>query len=195
MDTAQDVTPAVPVDGTTIRPVTSEDLDAIVDLHQRLGSLTVRCRLMTSHPDLSPERLAQLTDVDGHDRVTFVAAVTGSDRLTGLGRYVRRSACDTADVVLLADDEGQAGDVELPLLRRLADHARSQGVDTLQLEVLPLDQALIDRLGRSGMKVRRHLHSGAVTLTFPLEPARTYVPPASALRPWRPADTGRRMGL
>lgn len=192
MDTAQDVT-SVPHGGTTIRPVTPGDLDALVDLHQRLGSLTVRCRFLTSHPDLSPERLAQLTDVDGHDRVTFVAAAAGGARVTGVGRYVRRSGSDTADVELLADDEGRAGGIEPALLRRLAAHARSQGVDTLELEVLPLDQAFIDLLERSGMKVRRHLHSGAVTLTFPLEPAGTYVPPTETLRPCPPRHTGHTM--
>ena len=183
MDTAQKA-PIVLAGRSVIRPVSRDDLDGVVDLHRRLSSLTVRSRLLTSHPNLSAERLARLTDVDNADRVTYVAVVVRGDRLTALGRYERRADSDTADVLLLADDEGRAEGVELRLLRTLADHARARGIDTLELEVLPLDREFLDVVDRSGLKVHSHLHCGLVTLTVdvPPESSGSVAPPARAVQ-------------
>jgi hypothetical protein len=183
MDTTQK-TPIVPAGRSVIRPVSRDDLEGIVDLHRRLSSLTVRSRLLTTHPNLSAERLVRLTDVDDADRVTYVAVVVRGDRLTGLGRYERRADSDTADVLLLADDEGRAEGVELRLLHTLADHAREHGIDAFELEVLPLDREFLDVVDCSGLKVRSHLHCGLVTIsvTVPPESDAAGVPSAWAVQ-------------
>jgi hypothetical protein len=170
MDTAQGFVSLAFARHATVRPVRWDDLDALVDLHRRLDPLTLRSRLLSPHPDLSPRRLARLTDADGRDRVTYVAMAEGGNRLTGVGRFVRRSGRATGDVVLVADEDGRAGGVELRLLRRLGDHARGIGLTTIELEVLPLDREFLDLVERSDLQARGHLHCGVVTLTFPLGP-------------------------
>jgi hypothetical protein len=170
MDTAEGFASLAFAGNAAVRPVRPDDLDSLVALHRRLGPLTLRSRLLTPHPDLSPRRLARLTDVDGRDRVTYVAVAEGRSRLTGVGRFVRRSGLPTGDLVLVADDDGRAGGVELPLLHRLADHARSIGLTAVELEVLPLDREFLDLVEGSDLRAHRHLHCGVVTLTFPLQP-------------------------
>jgi GNAT superfamily N-acetyltransferase len=151
-----------------VRPVEASDTDTVVSLHRRLSPRTLRCRFLTTHPDLSAERIAHLTEVDGHDRVALVALVDG--RLVGFARYERRGESDDAIVRLVVDDSARGQDIEVVLLRDLTAVARREGFRCLLIRVCPIDRPLIERLDDSPFDVSRHYHAGVVTITLRLVP-------------------------
>jgi GNAT superfamily N-acetyltransferase len=155
-------------DTVCVRPVDRSDTDALVALHHRLSPRTLRCRYLTTHPDLSAERIGRFADVDGHDRVGLVAVVDG--RLAGLARYARRGDTDDALVTLVVDDSVRDLDLEVVLLQHLATVARREGMRRLLVRVSPIDRRLIERLDDSPFDVSRHYHAGTVTITLRLDP-------------------------
>jgi hypothetical protein len=128
----------------------------------------LRCRFFTTHPNLSPERLAHLTDVYGNDRVTLVA--DAGNRLVAVSRYERQPDGENARVELVVDDPVREDDIEVRLLERLAAIANRVGIRRLLLNVSPLDRPLIDTLDNSAFDLRRRLHCGIVTITLRLDP-------------------------
>jgi hypothetical protein len=157
-----------------VRPIEPSDTDGLVALHRRLSPRTLRCRFLTTHPDLSAERIGRFADVDGHDRVGLVALL--DDSLAGLARYERHGHTDNAIVRLVVDDSacGQAiedvEDIEVILLQRLTAVARREGLRRLHARVDPIDRQLIERLDDSPFDVTRHYHAGVVTITLRLDP-------------------------
>jgi hypothetical protein len=165
-------------DALSIRDVDRSDVDDLVALHGRLSPRTLRCRFFTTHPDLSAGRIAELTEVDGHDRVTLVATHDtldeGGKRVVGVVRYERRADTDDALVRMVVDESVRDSDVgrdlEVLLLARLGTVARSHGIRRLLLRVSPIDRPLIERLDDSPFDVCRSYHGGIVTIFLRLDP-------------------------
>ncbi len=168
-------------DSLSIRAVDPSDVDDLVALHGRLSPTTLRCRFLTTHPDLSAGRIRELTEVDGHDRVTLVATLDMGDELghgggpvVGVARYERRGDTDDVLVRLIVDDSvrdsDEGRDLEVLLLERLAAAARGRGIRRLLVGVSPIDRRLIERLDDSPFDVGRSPHGGIATRALRLPP-------------------------
>jgi len=73
------------------------------------------------------------------DRAALVAVSAGDGAAVGAARYVRHSRDrESAELAVEVVDEWQGGDVAAELLRRLAAHARAQGIRRLSA-ALPAD--------------------------------------------------------
>ncbi|HEX8803813.1 MAG TPA: hypothetical protein VF743_06460, partial [Acidimicrobiales bacterium] len=156
-----------PPDQVCTRPVEGTDVHDLVTLHRGLSADTLRCRFLTSHPDLSAERIGRLVDVDGHDRSAVVALRGG--RVVGIAHYGCQAGGAEGLVTLLVADDERDDDLEVRLLRELAAVARPCGVRRLVLEVHPLDRRLLGALEASDLRSTWHLHAGAIEITLPLD--------------------------
>src|SRR3954451_9532123 len=93
------------LDGTlvTIRPIEPGDKRLLVDGLRRLSPEAAFKRFLSPKVRFSDAELEYLTEVDGYDHIAYVAV-----RVDRLGAFERlaRAAHDTADIAILAWDEG-----------------------------------------------------------------------------------------
>jgi len=86
---------------------------------------------------MSERMLDQMTQVDGHRHVAWLALTP--DERTGVGvvRYVRAADDDqSAEVAIAVADDWQGGGLGGELLRQTVDHARLAGLDLLTATTL-----------------------------------------------------------
>lgn len=129
----------------TVRPLT-HDAGAVLD--RVFADMSPRSRWLRYHspmPRLPGSMRAALLDLDGQDRLAFVAEVHSRDgaRPVGLGRLVRTGP-RTAELALEVVDAWQHRGVGRRLLAALRAAAEERGWTTLEGRVLPGN----DRVGR-----------------------------------------------
>jgi GNAT superfamily N-acetyltransferase len=107
-------------------------------------------RFASAMPELSDRQLDYLTDIDGHDRVAWCAALIERDDLRGIGvaRYFRISETpQLAEFAVTVLDAFQGQGVGRQLMLHLIDSARANAIHTLRGHVLHSNKAML-ALGR-----------------------------------------------
>ncbi|GIW19502.1 MAG: hypothetical protein KatS3mg064_2659 [Tepidiforma sp.] len=92
-------------------------------------------RYFTPRRRLTEEVARHLCTVDFRDRAAFVASPLESDAIHGIGRY-ERDAPHSAEVAFIVEDSLQGNGIGPALLHRLAEHARTQGIERFTAAVL-----------------------------------------------------------
>jgi len=130
--------------GTTmrLRPIRPEDVPNLFAFHERLSIESLRMRYFTPRRRLTNEVARHLCTVDFRDRAAFVASPLDSDTIHGIGRY-ERDAPRSAEVAFIVEDALQGQGIGPALLARLAEHARSQGIDRFTAAVLNENTAML----------------------------------------------------
>lgn len=118
-----------------IRPITPADVPNLLEFHERLSRESLRMRYFTPRRTLTLERATHLCTVDFVNRAAFVASPLESDTIHGIGRY-ERDAPHSAEVAFIVEDRLQGNGIAPALLERLAEHARTQGIDRFTAAVL-----------------------------------------------------------
>ncbi len=118
-----------------IRPITPADVPNLLDFHERLSRESLRMRYFTPRRTLTPERATHLCTVDFVNRAAFVASPLDADTIHGIGRY-ERDAPHSAEVAFIVEDRLQGNGIGPILLERLAEHARTQGIERFTAAVL-----------------------------------------------------------
>jgi GNAT superfamily N-acetyltransferase len=118
------------VDGIplTVRPIRPDDKSALLHAFRHLSERSVHRRFLAPVKTLTESQLAYLTELDhtGHEALV---AVTESDELVGVARYVRDpDDRERAEVAVTVSDEWQGRGVGTALLGRLARRAAGNGV-------------------------------------------------------------------
>lgn len=139
-------------DGRLVRvtPVHPRDASAERDF---VGALSLTSRYRRFHfglRELSPEASRAMTEIDQHHHVAFVARPEGESTIVADARYVLRADSADAEFAIAIADDWQGAGLGRALLRRLADHARADGVRRLFGDVLwgnPSMLALVRSLG------------------------------------------------
>ena len=123
-----------------LRPVTPEDLDALVATHRRLSPETVYRRFFTLTPDLAPLVRRHLALVDHEDHEALV--VLDGDRIVAVAQWDRaREHAGRAEVAVVVEDDWQHRGLGTALVRALAGDAHRHGVDVLTAGVLSDNRA------------------------------------------------------
>jgi RimJ/RimL family protein N-acetyltransferase len=156
------------LDGRTvrIRPISPEDVDALVLFHEGLTNETTRMRFFVMHPHLTPAELERFTHVDHHDREALVA-LNGSD-IIAVARFDRLPKSDDAEVAFVAADGWQGNGVGTLLLEHLARRARTEGVTRFVADTLGDNHRMLRVFRRSGLMVGSETHAGVVHVTLDL---------------------------
>jgi RimJ/RimL family protein N-acetyltransferase len=151
-----------------IRPITPEDADGIVAMHNRLSERTRYFRFFGSYPRIPAADLRRFVNVDHHDREAFVAVI-GED-LIGVGRYERLPPRpDSAEVAFVIVDEHQRRGLAPILLARLVVAAREVGIAQFVAEVLPGNTAMMRVFARAGFSIDHEYTDGVIHVSFPIE--------------------------
>lgn len=142
----------------TLRPVHRSDADG---LQQFFGSLSPRSRLLRFHGAVNrlPEQvLSSMTTQVPQRHVALVAVAHTDDGLPRLLAEARYVVDDdgSAEFALAVADAWQGQGLGRALLRRLAAHARFEGVQLLEGSVLPGNEAMLKLAGDLGAQLHGH---------------------------------------
>ncbi len=136
----------------TIRPIRPEDAAAHAALFRRISPEDVRLRFFSTLRELSPERIARMTQVDYDREMAFVAVRANGDTV-GVSRLV----CDRDEgefaVIVQPDMKGRG--LARHLMARLIAWGRAQGMAAIVGQVLAENAPMLAFVRRLGFSVRR----------------------------------------
>ena len=113
-----------------IRPLRDEDREREKAFIENLSPITRHHRFLAEVKEVGDALLAQLMDVDGSERVAYVALVhdNGSLREIGISRYATLGTdADTCEFAVTVADDWQHKGLDALLMRHLIARAKDQG--------------------------------------------------------------------
>lgn len=179
-DTARDVLTGDPVypahweadvvlrDGVPmhIRPIRSEDADALQAMHLRQSETSVYYRFFAPLARISERDLSHYTTVDHHDRVALV--LTRDEEIVAVGNY-ERTGPRVAEVAFYVDDSEHGRGLGSVLLEHLAAAARERGISTFTAEVLPANARMLRVFRDAGYEIAQRLEDGVIFVELRIE--------------------------
>ncbi|HUG86628.1 MAG TPA: GNAT family N-acetyltransferase, partial [Euzebya sp.] len=157
-------------DGQTvrIRPIRSDDLDAMMAMWQRLSAETIRMRFFAPRR-MERDQMRHFVDVDYRDRFALVAEQ--HDRILGVGRFDRLPEQPaTAEFAVLVVDDQQGRGLGTTLLRALMDPASDLGITRFHGDILAENRSMLRVMREAGFQPSMHSYGDTVTATFTTTP-------------------------
>jgi RimJ/RimL family protein N-acetyltransferase len=158
-------------DGTrvTTRAIRPDDARRLQAFHAQLSPQSVYLRWLSAHPVLSDEEAANLSQVDYHQRMAFVATLPepasepGPEAIIGVARYAAAPAegPGAAEAAVVVADNFQQRGLGTLLLGRLLAYARTQAITTWVAEINVQNARMLRFIQRGGLHTTRHLESGS----------------------------------
>jgi len=139
-----------------IRRLLPSDRAELAERYLELSPDARRLRFFNAPNRLSERLLDYLMDVDRPDRSAIVAIAVDDDGTPGVGiaRYVRdRDHPGDAEAAVTVLDAYQNRGIATALLQRLAEEARTRGIDTFTASVMWENRELLDGLRAFGAEV------------------------------------------
>ena len=136
----------------TVRPIRPEDAAAHAALFSRISPEDVRYRFFSALRELSPERIARMTQVDYDREMAFVAVRANGDTV-GVSRLVCEGDVGEFAVIVQPDMKGRG--VARHLMERLIDWGRAQGMASIVGQVLAENTPMLAFVRKLGFSVRR----------------------------------------
>jgi len=160
----------VVVTGATLRmrPIRDEDAQKLIEFHARLSFDSIYRRYFSIHPELSPDEVRHLTQVDYVDRLALV--IEDGDDLVAVGRYDRSPDSTTAEVAFVVRDDYQHLGLGHRLLEALAEAARARGISTFSAETLFTNRDMMAVFRHSGYPLTTSVSRGEVSVRFSIDP-------------------------
>ncbi len=168
-------TEVVLADGTRIllRPIVPEDRERILAAFERMSPASRRQRFMSPVDELTPEMLAQLTEIDYVDHFAWAALALDEAGEPGVGvsRYVRlRDEPEVAEAAVTVIDEYQGRGLGTFLLQALGAVALENGIKRFRSYILEDNRQIREVLETTGARLE-HDAPGLVRVDVEL-PAR-----------------------
>ncbi|GAA4931681.1 acyl-CoA synthetase (NDP forming) [Actinomycetospora succinea] len=153
-------------DGATahLRPISTDDADAVVAFHGRLSDRTRYFRYFSPYPQIPERDLKNFVEVDHHDRVALVLWL--GREIIAIGRYVRLAESPAAEVAFVVRDDHQGRGLGSILLEHLAAAARECGLTRFVAEVLTENHQMVRVFREAGFEVSRALEGSTLHLEF-----------------------------
>jgi acetyltransferase len=163
-------------DGTEVRlrPICSDDEPLMKQFHGMLSDRTVYMRYFCSlslKSRVAHERLVRICHVDGDREIALVVDYkdgAGLHLILAVGRLMRSSAQDEAEVAILVSDRYQKQDLGIELLRRLVQIARDQKIRRLRAVLLRDNLAMQNILRKLGFRFCLLRDSPSITAVLEL---------------------------
>lgn len=133
-----------------LRPLLHGELAPLDAVFAGMSAQSRYSRYLAPMPHLPGSFRRTLSDVDGHDRVAWLATADG--RAVGIGRYVR-TAHDTADLAFEVVDDHQGRGIGSALVDAVCTVARAYGIARIEAVVAPDNAASIALLRRMGVRL------------------------------------------
>ena len=157
-----------------LRPIVAEDEPLLHEAVASMSERTVYFRFFSPIKRMSDAMAHRLAVVDYRDRFALVATTSRphgpnqKERIVGVTRYDRARDTDMAEVAIAVIDEFQRRGLGSVLLSELARVARTQGIRTFQLIVLPENREMLGLLRKLGWIHQARLNGGVYEISFDL---------------------------
>jgi len=154
-----------------LRPIVPEDEPLLHEAVASMSERTVYFRFFSPIKRMSDALAHRLAVVDYNDRFAVVATTTrpaGKERIVGVARYDRAPQTDVAEVAVAVIDEFQRRGLGSVLLAELARVAKTHGISTFQLIVLPENREMLGLLRNMGWIHQARLAGGVYEISFEL---------------------------
>jgi len=145
------------------------------EFHETLSDRTVYMRYFCSlslKSRVAHERLVRICHVDGDREIALVAdredKATGLHQILAVGRLMRLSMENQAEVAILVSDQYQKQNLGIELLRRVVQIARDQKLNRVCAELLRDNLAMQVILRKLGFRFRLQRDSPSVTAVLEL---------------------------
>lgn len=152
--------------GLSVRPVSSNDREALGRMLTRLSARTVYERFHAPYPRVPAWALAGMVEAD-HDCKEAVVAVAGGE-IVGHAMYVRGDSEREAEFAVVVEDAWQSRGVGRLLLEELATKAGDRGVGVFTGYVLGENRRALGALVAVLPGVRYALRDGSYQVRAPL---------------------------
>ncbi len=137
----------------TIRPIRPEDAAAHAAMFTRLTPEDVRFRFFSALRELSPERLARMTQVDYDREMAFVATRANGDTV-GVSRLVS-DVDGTGEFAVVVQPDMRGKGLARHLMQRLVDWGRQQGFSAIVGQVLADNAPMLGFMRALGFALHR----------------------------------------
>ena len=129
----------------TLRPLCADDAPLEDDFVRRLSDESRYKRFMGTLRELTPAKLAYLTDVDQDRHVALGATVprAGQDRLVGVARYVVDASGQGCEFAVAVDDDWQGSGLAGRLMHALMAQARARGLARMEGLILATNRPML----------------------------------------------------
>jgi ribosomal protein S18 acetylase RimI-like enzyme len=154
-----------------VRPIAPEDEPLLHEAVAAMSERTVYFRFFSPIKRMSDALAHRLAVVDYNDRFALVATThrpAARERIVGVARYDRAAKTEMAEVAVAVIDEFQRRGLGSVLLAELARVARTHGIRTFQLIVLPENQEMLGLLRKMGWIHQARLVGGVYEISFEL---------------------------
>ena len=167
-------------DGGTahVRPILPSDADRLRAFWTRLSPWSIYLRYFSARGPLTDGDIERITVVDQISRGALVALIGG--QVVALAHWEGQFESDgsvrpRAEVAFLVEDAHQGRGLGSVLLEHLAAAAAERGIRRFDADVLGENQSMIGVFLDAGFTVARSWDSGAVRLSFEIEPTQASV--------------------
>jgi RimJ/RimL family protein N-acetyltransferase len=151
----------------SIRPITPDDAERLVDLYYRLSDTTRRLRFHSMLQNVPLERIGQeakqLSDLDPANQAALVATVEeeGEGRIVAVARLARSEEDPTqAESAIVVRDDYQNQGLGTHMLKLLAEVARSMNIERLTAWIMAENLHMLHIIKKSGLDVHAETRYG-----------------------------------
>jgi acetyltransferase len=120
----------------TIRELAASDSRSVAFAFGRLSPQSRYQRFFTAKPELAPQELARLMNVDHWHHEALIAFSPPPRSPIGIARYVRLDDFEAAEVAVEVVDSWQRQGVGRALIARLTERARAAGIRRFHMSML-----------------------------------------------------------
>lgn len=128
-----------------VRPIVREDAALEAAFVRQLSDDSRYMRFMSTIDELSPRKLAELTDVDQVGHVALAATVDGDGgpAFVGVARYIVDKTGRSCEFAIAIDDAWHGSGLAGRLMHSLIGVARSRGLATMECDVLRSNRKML----------------------------------------------------
>ena len=141
-------------DGThvTLRPIRAADAQIEQQFVRGLSDEARYFRFMDMLRELSPKMLKQMTDIDYHNQMAFVAVtrINGGETEIAVARYVAFPDGENCEFAIVVADDWQGKGIATALMQLLIEAARRRGLKKMIGEVLSSNSKMLHFVTRLG---------------------------------------------
>ncbi len=138
-----------------VRPIRPEDAAAHACFFKRLSPTDVRFRFFSAIHELSPERMARLTQVDYEREMAFIAIRAATNETVGVARIVGDTEGRSGEFAVIVQADMKGKGLASHLMHRLIDWARSRGMAEVVGQILADNAPMLAFIRHLGFTLRR----------------------------------------
>ena len=155
------------------RPIKSTDERALQEFFYSLPKEDIYYRFLSNMKVFSHYDTQAMCNIDWEEGAAIVGTIgeIGSERVVAVGRYLKESDSDLAEVDFTVSHEHQRKGIGGFLLHYLTEIAKAQGVEGFTAYVLTSNRKMLSVFHRTGYRVRIRTDNGVFRISFRFDEA------------------------